>query len=282
MKKYLIFIFCAFFASGCASFRDAADVREPDVRFQNMSVQQITFDGVTLLFDFEVTNPNRFSVSAEQYSYEFFINDESFIRGLQEEPLRIERESTDLIQVPVSLTFSEVYRTFGSVLRQDRLSYQLTTEVEFDLAVVGRQRVPVETSGHIPLPRMPRVDFGDINVKELSFSGADVEVSFRVRNPNPFSIAVSQVDYLLKVNGREWLDSTLDEEIRVEGSESREVRIPLRLSTTQLGSAMMDIMSGNSTFQYDLTGSAEISADLEGFPSGQLFPFELSGEYEMD
>jgi LEA14-like dessication related protein len=263
-------------------FRDAADVREPDVRFQNMSVQQITFDGVTLLFDFEVTNPNRFSVSAEQYSYEFFINDESFIRGLQEEPLRIERESTDLIQVPVSLTFSEVYRTFGSVLRQDSLSYQLTTEVEFDLAVVGRQRVPVETSGHIPLPRMPRVDFGDINVKELSFSGADVEVSFRVRNPNPFSIAVSQVDYLLKVNGREWLDSTLDEEIRVEGSESREVRIPLRLSTTQLGSAMMDIMSGNSTFQYDLTGSAEISADLEGFPSGQLFPFELSGEYEMD
>lgn len=282
MKKYLIFVFCAFFASGCASLRDAADVREPDVRFQNMSVQQITFDGVTLLFDFEVTNPNRFSVSAEQYSYEFFINEESFIRGLQEEPLRIERESTDLIQVPVSLTFSEVYRTFGSVLRQDSLSYQLATEVEFDLAVVGRQRVPVETSGHIPLPRMPRVDFGDINVKELSFSGADVEVSFRVRNPNPFSIAVSKVDYLLKVNGREWLDSTLDEEIRVEGSESREVRIPLRLSTTQLGSAMMDIMSGNSTFQYDLTGSAEISADLEGFPSGQLFPFELSGEYEMD
>ena len=267
---------------GCSTIRDAADVREPNVSFQNMSVDRITFDGVTLLFDFEVNNPNRFGVSAEQYSYEFFINDRSFITGLQEDRFSVERESTQSIQVPVSLSFSEVYETFGSVLRQDSLSYALSTEVEFDVPVLGNRKVPVRTSGEIPIPKVPRITMGDFNVKEISLSGAEIEVSFNVQNPNPFAISIANAAYELTVNGREWLDTTLGETIRVAGSERRTINIPIRLNSSQMGSALMDLMRGESTFNYDLKGSADISAELDGFRDGQSFPFDLSGVYRLD
>jgi len=282
MKRALFLFTIVLILSGCSTIRDAADIREPNVSFQDMSIDQITFDGVTLLFDFEISNPNRFGVSAEQYSYEFFINEQSFISGLQEEPLSISRESAQTIQVPVTLNFSEVYETFSSVVRQDSLSYALATEVEFDVPVLGNRKVPVRTSGEIPVPKVPRISMGEFNVKDISLSGAEVEVSFNVQNPNPFAISIANAAYELTVNGREWLDTTLDETIRVAGSERQTINIPIRLSSSQMGSALMDIMRGESTFNYDLKGSADISAELNGFRDGQSFPFDLSGTYTLD
>jgi LEA14-like dessication related protein len=271
-----------FAISGCATLREYSDVREPDVQFRDMSIENITFDGVTLLFDFDVSNPNRFGVNADRYSYEFFINDQSFISGNMDERISIEQESTSRISVPVTLNFSEVYQSFSSILRQDRFAYQLSTEVQFNLPVVGNRTVPVSTSGEIPIPKPPRVEFGEFDIKQVSLSGAEAEVSFRVTNPNTFAISLLRADYNLRVNGREWLDTTMNDLIRVAGSESREVRIPIRLNSAQLGSALMDLMGGNSTFNYELKGNADVSADLEGFPVSQEIPFELSGSYSMD
>lgn len=278
----LIAIFTAITAVSCSTIRDMTDVREPSVTFSDMSIQNIDFDGVTLLFNFDVDNPNRFNINAEQYSYEFFINERSFLTGLREEPVRVDKESSTTVQVPVSLNFSEVIETFGSVLRQDSISYQLSTEVEFDLPVAGKRKVPVATSGEFPIPRMPQVSFGGVDVKELSLTGAEVEISFSVSNPNSFGIAVSNAAYQLIVNGREWMDTTLDQNIRIEGDKYREIRIPIRLGTSQLGPALLEMMSGNTTFNYEVKGEAELSAEIEGFPGAQLFPFELSGQYRLN
>lgn len=266
----------------CAALRDATDVQQPEVNFSDVSIQNITFDGVTLLFDFDVTNPNRLGVSADRYSYEFFINNESFITGQQEERIEVGRESTSTVQVPVSLSFSNVYDSFRSVLRQDSISYKMETDVTFSLPVLGSRTVPVEANGQLPIPRIPQIEFGGFDMKSMSFSGAEAEVIFRVRNPNSFGIVLAGADYALQVNGRKWLDTELGESIRVSGSESRDIIIPIRLSSSQMGSALVEMMGGRKEFDYRLTGSAEVSADLEGFEDGQTIPFDLQGVLNID
>ncbi|WP_158278587.1 LEA type 2 family protein [Rhodohalobacter mucosus] len=282
--KYAVLkgVIILFLLSGCAAIGELSDVREPAVQFREMSVRNITFDDVTLLFDFDVTNPNRFGVSAESYNYEFFINNRSFVSGSMNEPVVIEKESASVIQVPVTLSYREVYETFSSVLNQDQLAYELSTEVDFDLPVLGMQSVPVSTAGEIPVPKPPGIEFGEFKINQVSLSGADAEVSFRVSNPNVFALSLLRASYNLRVNGREWLDTTLNQLIRVESGQSREVRIPVRLNSAQLGSALMDLMGGNTTFNYELAGTASVSADLEGFPASQDIPFELNGTYTVD
>ncbi|MEX0663094.1 MAG: LEA type 2 family protein [Balneolaceae bacterium] len=281
-KKILLLLLLPLLFISCSTIRGLTDIQEPSVEFTNVSIQNISFDGVTLLFDFDVTNPNSMGVNAEGYSYEFFINDQSFLNGTQDEAISIEKESKSLIQVPVSMSFSELYETFGSLVRQDSLSYKLSTEVDFDLAALGSRKVPVEASGVLPIPKPPRIRFGGIDVKNMSFSGADVEATFRVTNPNAFGIVLSGAKYILDVNGRNWLDTELEERIDVSGSENKTIVIPIRLNTAQMGSAMLDIMGGNKEFNYKLRGSAQISADLEGFSENQELPFELEGVYQLD
>lgn len=285
MNKYLLPAFLMLLLTAltsCAALRDAANVQEPQVRYSNMSIQNINFDGVTLLFDFDVTNPNRLDVSAESYNYEFFINGQSFISGTQEERLEIGSESTSTVQVPVSMTFSNLYDSFRSVLQQDSISYRMDTAVSFSLPVLGMRTVPVQAGGDLPIPKVPRIQFGDFEMKRLSFSGADIDISFRISNPNPFGITLAGADYTLRVNGSEWLDTRLGESIRVDGSDAREITIPLELSASQMGSALVEMMSGRKEFEYRLTGQARMSADIEGFTQEQSIPFDLEGVLNLD
>lgn len=283
MKRFLSFALLAILVAGCSALRGLSDIALPKVAYQDMSIGDISFGSSTLLFDFEITNPNPFGISASQYEYEFLINERSFLSGLQEEQISIGSEGTSTLQVPVSLTFSEIYETVRSLANSDRFSYELSTAVGFDLPGVGMQKIPVKAAGELPIPRIPRFSFGGIDVKEMSLTGAEVEVALNVSNPNPFGISLSNTNYLLNVNGREWLDTALNETVNLEGSETTLVRIPIRLNASQLGGALADLMRGNSTFDYELEGSAQVSAEIaEGVNLSEELPFDLSGQYTMD
>ncbi len=280
MKKIVAFLLITFiFIAGCSTLKDFANIQQPTVDFNRVSVQSFSFNGVNLLFDFEVNNPNQVGVDAEEYSYEFFINDNSFISGRQEENLRIERGSSSFVQIPVSLNFSDIYNTITDLAGRDSLSYRIASEIQFDIPGLGTRMVPVSTAGGLPIPKFPKIEFGGIEVNNITLSGADLELGIKVFNPNSFGLSLSKVDYLLNVNGREWLDASIVENVRVGALEENVVRIPIRLDAAQMGSILRELMSGSSELQYDLSGSADISADLEEFEVNGTLPFDLSGTY---
>lgn len=283
MKKIIASLLITFmFITGCSALKEFANIEKPVVDFDNVSVQSFSFNGVNLLFDFEVHNPNQVGVDAEEYSYEFFINDNSFISGRQVENLRIDRRSSSFVQIPVSLTFSEVFNTFSSMAGRNSFSYRIASEVQFDIPGLGRRTVPVSTAGELPIPRLPRIEFGGIYVNSVSLSGADLELGIRIFNPNSFGLNLSDVDYLLNVNGREWLDASILDSFQIGALEEDTVRIPIRLNATQTGSVLRELMGGSSELQYNLSGSADVSADIEGFNVGGTLPFDLSGMYITD
>lgn len=282
MKKIIFTIFIVSLLTGCNTLKDLSNIRKPDVRFSNVSIQDFSFSDVTLLFDFDVTNPNSFGVSADQYEYEFFINGSEFVSGIQKENIRIGDNSTSTIQVPVSLTFSEVYDTFRSFIRQDSMAYELSTKVQFDIAGLGKQSVPVHAEGVLPIPKLPRVELSSFDVEKLSFSGAEMVASLRIENPNSFGITFANAAYNLNVNEKEWLNTSLGRDLSLQSSDSQTIDIPINLNSSQMGSVLVDMLQGKKEFDYHLTGTADVSADIRGFSGVQTIPFDLRGTYRMD
>lgn len=282
MKKVFLSLFVIFLITGCNTLRKLSNIQRPSVQYSKMSIQDMSFSDMTLLFDFEVDNPNGVGVSADQYQYEFFINGEEFISGSQNENLSIAGQSKSIIQIPVSLTFSEVFNTIKSVTRQDSIAYRISSEVQFDLAGVRKQSIPVSAEGVLPIPRVPQIEFTDLSIRELSLSVAEMVASFRVRNPNSFGISLSDASYDLEVNGYPWFETTLDRNINLSGSESELISIPIRLNSSQMGPVLFEMLNGKKEFQYQLTGSARVSANIQGFTGFEILPFNLSGTYRMD
>lgn len=282
MKKIVFTILVFGFLTGCNTLKDLTNIKKPSVSYSKMVIDDISFKDVTLLFDFEVTNPNSFGVSANQYQYEFFINGTKFVSGIQNEDLFIQAESTSIVQVPVSLTFSEVYNTIGSLVRQDSMAYRLSTEVEFNVSGIGAQRVPVSVDGELPVPKLPRIELSSFDVEELSFSGAEMQATFRIDNPNAFGITFMNTFYNLEVNGKEWLNTRLDRNISLDRSESELIIVPIRLNSSQMGSVLIEMLNGKREFEYHLTGSAQVSAELRGFSGLETIPFDIKGTYRLN
>lgn len=277
MRKWTLLTIGFLFFGGCTLLKDLVNVKRPALAYSNVSIQSINFSEAVLLFDFDVNNPNNVGITADRYSYEFFVNDNSFISGDQQENIRIERESTSTLQVPVTLRFSELVNTFDSLLRNDQFAYKINTAFEFDIPGLGNQTLPINASGEFPMPKVPQIEFGGFDVKELSLSGAEMEISLNISNPNIFPVSLLDADYTLEVNGKNWLDASLGNELRVSPSGSQDLIIPVRLNSSQMGSVLIDMMRGNAEFEYRLTGNANVGAEIEGTDFRQTIPFNMNG-----
>ncbi len=279
VKKGILITLIAIMMAGCAALRDFAENQRPTIQYSSMSIQSIDFSSATIQFNFDVNNPNPVGLTASRYSYEFFVNENSFLSGTQDENLRISRESVSTLSVPVTLRFSEMFNTFSTLFRDDSFAYAINTEVQFDVPGLGMQRLPVNASGTLPIPKVPRFEFGGFDVKNLTLSGAEMELSLNITNSNSFPIALNRANYQLEVNGRNWLDTSLNEPLRLGESESSQIIIPISLNASQMGNVLVEMMRGTTNFEYKLSGSADVGAEIEGFSFTDTIPFDMSGVF---
>lgn len=279
MKKFIYYLLIALIFTGCATLRDLANIQKPALEYSSMSVQSINFSEAVLLFDFEVDNPNPVGITASGYTYDFLVNNNSFLSGSQDKDVKIGASNESVLQVPVTLQYSELYDTFNSLLRSSAFDYDLNTEFLFEIPGLGQQSLPVSASGSLPVPKIPRFGFAGYNINQISASGADMDLIISVTNPNQFPVSLLNAEYILDVNGREWLNTSLGDAVRISAKEQSEIIIPVQLNAVQMGAVLFDMMRGSTEFNYNLKGNASVGAEIEGFSFTESIFFDREGEF---
>ena len=154
MKNFriTIFVVIALLITSCSvkEIMQNVGVSKPTVSFDNVSINDISFDGLTLLFDFKVNNPNAIGIILSGFDYDLKINKSSFLAGNQDKGLSIKSKGSSVIQIPVSVTFKELIATYQSLKSKDSTDYSLAGSVLFNLPVLGNIKVPLCNSGHFP------------------------------------------------------------------------------------------------------------------------------------
>lgn len=280
-SKLLLTAALCLIMSSCAMLRDLSNIALPQMSFNRVGIQGFGFNEATLLFTFDVDNPNPVGLTAQRYSYDFLINNSSFVSGEHRDRVSISRESSSLLEVPVTIKFTELYRAFSSILQDDQFDYNLNTRFTFDVPGLGEQSIPINAAGSLPVPKIPKFEFGGFDINRISLAGADMELKFQVTNPNVFPLALLGADYSLEVNGRNWLDTALQNPISLASSESSEIVIPVQLNAMQMGSVLGELIAGETDFDYRLTGDANIGAEIEGFEFQDRIPINLTGKFSQ-
>ena len=108
-----------------------------------------------------------------------------------------------------------------------------------------------------------------------------MELRFKVSNPNVFPVSLLGADYSLEVNGRNWLDTELQNAINLGSSESSEIVIPVQLNAMQMGSVLGELIAGETNLDYRLTGNANVGAEIEGFEFQDIIPINLAGRFSQ-
>jgi len=92
----------------------------------------------------------------------------------------------------------------------------------------------------------PTVRFESAAVTGATREAVDLDLGFRVANPNRVTLPLGAIDYRVSVDGRPLLAGTRHDRIELAGRAETAVSLPVTLRYRDLGSVLGDLLSGGA------------------------------------
>ncbi len=276
----LLFWICI---TGCASVQEfiKKNIQPPKVKFSGAKISGLSFEAVDLLFDLEVTNPNPAGIHLVELDYDFLLNNNSFLKGKQEHGLEINARSTDIVQIPLSLNFVDVYNTFQGLKNQDSTTYEIKAGLTFNIQILGApQRIPIRKRGTLPLLKPPKISVASLKLNNLNLTGADLSLTVKLINPNAFEFIVKGMEYDFEINGSQWLCGNSQENLQISAKDESLLNFPISLNFFQIGRSVAQLLKNNQPLEYRFKGAVNLDSSLPLLGTVHL-PFDRSGQIRI-
>jgi len=282
MKNIITLLILAAFFAGCSTVGALMNqnFQAPKASVSNVSISGLSFDAANLLFDIKVNNPNSVGVKLSGFDYDLAINGNGFLNGVNSDGLEIAAGGEKNVQIPLSISFADLYRTFQSVKTQDSSEYALKAGFKFNVPILGDVRVPVSKSGFLPNVKIPKVSVGALKVSRINLTGADIELTVNMDNPNAFGLNLDKMQYLFQVNGKKWGAGETLKKISVGEKGTGSIKIPLQLNFLEMGTTAYQLLTGNGDVNYNLSGNLDLGSTLKLLPNTSL-NFDKSGSVNI-
>ena len=259
---WLFVVFTIFNIISCATLNQLSKMQQPRVQVTNVRFAGLNFDGIDLVFDIEVQNPNSLGINLSAFDYDLKINGNGFLAGSNQNGLRIAANGREVINFPVSLNFKEIYNTFSGIQQKDSSDYELNLGFAFNVPVIGDVRVPVSHSGNLPNIKLPKVKVDGLKVAKLNLTGAELELKLAVDNPNFFGINLNKLNYNFAVNNSTWGSGVAEQLLTVGEKSTGIVRIPLQLNFLEMGMSIYNLLTNNQPLDYQFNAQLDVGTTL--------------------
>ena len=277
--KILIFLGLTF-VLGCASVQKLMNIKKPGVSVQDVRITHLTFTSIDLFFTIGIENPNALSISLAGFDYNLILDNNSFLKGEQEKTVSIESRSTSQVEIPLQLTFQEIYNTFSSLSKKDSSEYEAKFGLNFNLPILGNTRIPINKKGKIPLLRLPSVRISSLKLKKMGITTANLELDLQINNSNPMQFLLNQFQYNFQVAGNSWANGITKEKIAINRNSNSVIKIPIELNFLQIGQSAYQLINGNNQIDYQFDGSINFDTSSDLLKNVNL-PINTSGKIDL-
>lgn len=268
------------FVAGCASVQNLMNIKKPDVKVQNVRITGLTFSAIDLSFNLAIDNPNSLAISLAGFDYDLILNENSFLKGQQDKSISIESRSTSQVEIPLQLSFSDIYNTFNSLSNKDSSAYEAKFGLNFNLPILGITRIPISKKGTIPLLRMPSVKVSSLKLNKIGLTSASLNLALQVDNANPLQFLLNQFQYDFLVAGKSWANGISDKKMTIAKNGKSEINIPIELNFLQMGQTAYQLLTGSNQIDYQFDGNINFDTSMEMLKNVNL-PINTSGKIDL-
>ena len=120
--------------------------KKPKVTVAQVSLDKVSLDGATLLFNLNVDNPNSYDLDIKSLSYEVELSGKPFTTGTFDKGAKLSAGKISIVQLPLKVKFADLFRTAGEMLVNDSTPYRLKGTVK-----VGIIDIPFDKAGELKL-----------------------------------------------------------------------------------------------------------------------------------
>jgi LEA14-like dessication related protein len=248
-------------AGGCKALGElAAGAPKPSVSVQKVRLGDLSLDGVTLLFDAEVSNPYPADLPLVNLEYGLTISGARFLDGSAPVHGTVPTKGVKAVTLPAKVSFRPLLAAVSGVRPGAVVPYTADLNLSVDLPAVaggGRVALPISRSGDLPVPAVPEISLAGLHLGEVGLSKAAATLSLTIKNTNQFPVDLSRLAFALDLSGSRVGSTSLARRVALKPGDTGVVDIPIELSLTRLGLSAFNTLRGKSA-GYGLTGDLTV------------------------
>jgi LEA14-like dessication related protein len=262
MKKIIPLLLIVLVLISCSSLQDV--LKDPEISFDTFKISKINFDTIDVLFTYKVDNPNLFGITLPRFDYNLLIEESNFVSGTSSESMRIEQQGSSFVDLPVTLSYADLFKAISILLNQNEAAYTIGTNFYLDIPVIGEQEIPVSHSGKIPILKLPEISLREIKTISSNPLSPELELSVDITNNNMFTIDPNAFDFEVLFNNRRITESSQNNIASMQPGKSSNVKIPIKLNPLTLGIQLISSIIGGNVIDIALNGNFAFDTDYEG------------------
>ncbi len=129
-------------SSGCLSLSKLLE--KPTVVLQELTLQDPTLEGATLLFALQVENPNRVALEVDSLDYKIEVAERTLVSGTLHRKVRVAAFDQALIEIPVPFKYGDLLASVSQLFEKPITPYRIQ-----GVAKLGPISIPFEKTGEI-------------------------------------------------------------------------------------------------------------------------------------
>ena len=264
-----------FFFTACKS-SPAVDTPPPTLVFNDIEAENP--EKLSLYFSLELENPFPVDISAVIDSWQVEINDRRAPLGFSlEHPALLEISGS--LSVPLRLDMDIAALARAGLAPAD--DYRVNLILSLELSGNSRAPVPsgkleVSSLAEFPGVRAPEFTITSIAILKAELVNTGFRLGLRIVNPNPYSVNLSALSYVLYGNGRRWADGLERKIGSVPGKSALQGHLVLGMNFIDMGRDLFDQIVNLVDVNYRFAGNAIVTTGVDYLPSFDS-GFDLSG-----
>jgi len=204
--KFFTVIFLLLTLATCQTLNSI--IQEPRLSLRSVDIANINLSGIDLVTHIDIENPNSFTLPTPKIDWAISINTNPFTKGVFKTDKSIKSLEKVTVDLPLTITYDALYKSFTSIFDKKEAAYNIALGVSFALPLLENKVFPLNYSGQIPLPQLPKLLSGSVGIEKMDLTGLTLAYVANIENPNKFPIPFPKMDLDYSVAGKSVLKSS--------------------------------------------------------------------------
>lgn len=145
-----------------------SSVQKPTIKMTGLSIQDVSLDSASLVFEVEVENPYSVSLPLTDINYSVTANGAKFMSGAADLQQLIPAKSTKIVSLPATVNYVEALGAVKGITPGSTVPYQADIALSATTPVLGDITIPVSKQGQLDLPSIDKAALTTILNKLIS------------------------------------------------------------------------------------------------------------------
>jgi LEA14-like dessication related protein len=282
--KFSALILVLFIGVSCVTTK-MVEYTSPEVTINDIEVGSIDFDGLTLSSSVKMNNSQLVDATVVEHNYNVIVADQIIVSGNFDRTFELDQQQSKDSQHEIYIPFSELFSRFGSFGDMETIPVIIESTIKSKQSDAASDSLLVQIDAiktRIPVLQLPRIVVDKLELKSFNLAVAELDLSLRIVNPNPFPVIVNSVDFDIMVDGTRWNNQQVNQRFEVPIRSDIVINTPFSMRPRDFSTEVYRMLNMSQEFEFNVIGSVYYDIELPNFRGGDATPFRVSQFQKFD